>query len=111
MRKSIIIDVVRLKTHVVKIAQQDFARHYGLKLTDEQTVVILSQDVKLLKEFSRYNKFATGFDTFDREALPYLLCKYFKIDKHWPINGDNDDYKRKFFEELELCCAAEGMGA
>lgn len=84
-------------------------RHYGLKLTDEQVVAILSQDAELLKEFSRYRKSATGFDTFDREALPYLLCKYFKINKHWPINGDSNDYTRKFFDELNLCCVAEGI--
>lgn len=94
---------------VLRIAKRDFEKHFSLKLTDSQVAAILSRDAELVKELSRYRKTATGFDTFDREALPSLLCEYLKIDKCWPINGDSDDYKRKFFQELEMCCIAEGI--
>lgn len=98
-----------MRPHVVRIARRDLRDHYGLDLTDEQVVSILNQDTDLLKEFERYRPSARGFDTFDREALPYLICKYLKIDKRWPCNGDSDSYARDFFAELRLACEAFGF--
>lgn len=98
-----------MKPHVIKIARNDFAKWYGIDLDNEQLESILNQDAELLKVFERYRKTATGFDTFDREALPDLLCRYLKIDKSWPSYGDSNAYSKAFFEELMLCCEAAGI--
>lgn len=95
-----------VKKHVINIAKRDYLNYYGINLTSLQANDILSQDPDLLVDLEGYRESATGFDTFDREALPYLLCRYLKIDRVWPTNGDTEEYKTSFFKELELCCAS-----
>lgn len=95
-----------MKPHIIKIAQHDFRHWYGIDPTDEQVAKIFAQDADATKELESYRIGATSFDTFDRNLLPYLLCKWLNIKSRWPCNGDSDEYKNKFFREFASTAVA-----
>ena len=61
---------------------------FGLKLTSEQI-----DDIQANLNFKH-------FDTVERsECIDYIARKITNMS--WPLNGDNVEYKKQFYKELE----------
>jgi hypothetical protein len=98
---------MRIAAHVVKIAQSEFGKWYDLRLNQRQVREILNKDSAAMA-LCEYKPGAQGFDTFDRELLPFLLCKALGIKESWPINGDDTEYKERFFDRLRGALRLKG---
>lgn len=73
---------------------------YALKPPKEMLIEILSNNLDLANE-----TFHGGItDTCQREILVWALLQHIKLNKHWPINGDREEYKKEFYTELVKKC-------
>ena len=70
--------------------------YYGMKLPKDTMAAIITNSGTVFGEMLD-NSIR---DTAAREYLIDAVTKYFDMTKHWPCNGDSDEYSVAFFTEL-----------
>jgi hypothetical protein len=79
------------KSEILKELKSELAYWAGFDLTDKQVEEIYLEDEEC---------FQHGIDTVEREDAMSILSR--KITgMEWPMNGDSEEYKTKFFKELK----------
>ena len=87
---------IEISDDVVEKCLNEFAYWFDIKIHSTKFAQILQINPEFIGEVSEY-----VFDTCVRDAFINVVLNFIGINEKWPLNGDDETYKKSFYELWE----------